>query len=109
MSTSFEVFPTNQYIPACDEIVRDAVSMFGEFLKKENIFLDLEIQTYETVDANEVSENPEKLVLSEDRYNTFSLNQEGNVFVYWHKHSDLTLDFWAEEQGNNERARKLKT
>lgn len=108
MSTSFEVFPTNQYIPACDEIVRNAADMFAQYLKRKNISLDLEIQTYETVNVNEVSESPEKLVLSEDRYNTFSLNRKGNVFVYWHKHSDLTLNFWAEEQGNNERARNLK-
>ncbi len=108
MSTSFEVFPTNQYVPDCDEVVRDAVSMFSQFLKKHNMPFELEINIYEIVNG-EVNENPKKLILAEDRYNTFSLNQEGNVFVYWHKHDDITRDFWVEEQSNNERARNIKS
>lgn len=94
MSTSFEVFPTNSYIPDCDEIISMAVKLFQDFLKKENMETDLNIVSYETHENRVVKDSPLKIIYHEDGYNTFSLNQNGNIFVYFYKRPEISKEFW---------------
>lgn len=109
MSTSFDVYPTKSYIPSCDEIVHCAVGMFNSFLKRENVSCNLKIDVYERFGAEEVTVKTKNLIIREDGYNVFSLNQDGCIFVYCHKRPDLDKAFWEDELVNNKRAQAMKT
>lgn len=108
MSTSFEVFPTNSYIPDCHEVISMAMELFWDFLKKENMTMNLNIVSYEMYKDRVVQESPQKLISYEDGYNSFSLNESGNVFVYFYERQEITKEFWQEEMTDNKRALNMK-
>lgn len=57
---------------------------------------------------NAVHTNPISLVLKEDSHTVFNLNEEGEVYVFYHELSDLDKDFWKEEIQENENAQSMK-
>lgn len=108
MSMNFEIFPTKKRKPDCDEIIRYSVELFSEFLKKEKISQGIEIDTREVTVDNAVHTNPISLALKEDSYTVFNLNEEGEVYVFYHELSDLDKDFWKEEILENENAQSMR-
>lgn len=108
MSTSFEVFPTKLNKPKCDEIIKYSVQLFNEYMKKEKILQDIEITVIEVSADNEVNTNPFSLVLKEDDYMVFNLNEEGEVYVFYHELTELDKDFWNEEMQGNKNAQFMK-
>lgn len=108
MSMSFEIFPTKKRKPNCDEIIKYSVELFSEFLKKEKISQRIDITTTEVIADNEVYTNPISLVLKEDDQTVFSLNEEGEVYVFYHELTDLDKDFWKEEIQLNKNAQFMK-
>lgn len=103
MSMSFEVFPTKKKKPNCNEIIKYSVGLFSEFLKKEKILREINITTREIITSrevisdNEINTNPISLVLEENHHTVFSLNEEGEVYVFYHKLTDLDKVFWDDE------------
>lgn len=108
MSMSFEIFPTKKRKPNCDEIIKYSVELFSEFLKKKKISQGIDITTREVTADNVVHTNPISLVLKEDSHTVFNLNEEGEVYVFYHELSDLDKDFWKEEIQENENAQSMK-
>ncbi len=94
--------------PNCDEIIRYSVELFSEFLKKEKISQGIDIDTREVTADNAVHTNLISLVLKEDSHTVFNLNEEGEVYVFYHELSDLDKDFWKEEIQENENAQSMK-
>lgn len=82
--------------------------MFSEFLKKEKILQELHITTKEVAADNEIHTNPSSLVLKENCYTVFNLNEEGEVYVFFHELTDLDKDLWNEEIQENENAQSVK-
>lgn len=105
---SFEIFPTKKRKPNCDEIIKYSVELFSEFLKKKKISQGIDITTREVTADNVVHTNPISLVLKEDSHTVFNLNEEGEVYVFYHELSDLDKDFWKEEIQENENAQSMK-
>jgi len=105
---SFEIFPTKKRKPNCDEIIKYSVELFSEFLKKEKISQGINITTREVTVDNAVYTNPISLVLKEDSHTVFNLNEEGEVYVFYHELSDLDKDFLKEEIQENENAQSVK-
>lgn len=108
MSMSFEIFPTQKKKPDCDEIIRYSVELLSEFLKKEKISHEISITTREITADNEVYTNPISLVLKDNYYTVFSLNEEGEVYVFYHELTDLDKDFWDEEIQGNKNAQSMR-
>lgn len=108
MSMSFEIFPTKKGKPNCDEIIKYSVELFSEFLNKEKISRGIDITTREVTADNAVHMNPISLVLKENSHIVFNLNQEGEVYVFYHELTDLDKDFWKEEIQENGNAQSMK-
>ena len=108
MSMSFEIFPTTQKKPNCDEVIRCSVDLFNEFLRKENISQKINITAIEVTANNEIYTNPTSLVLKENYHTVFNLNKEGEVYLFYHELTDLDKDFWADEIQGNNRAHSIK-
>lgn len=108
MSMSFEIFPTKKRKPDCDEIIKYSVELFSEFLKRKEIAQGIDITTREVTADNTVHTNPNSLVLKEDSHTVFNLNEEGEVYVFYHELSDLDKDFWKEEVQENKNAQSMK-
>lgn len=108
MSMSFEIFPTKKKKPNCDEIIKYSVQLFNAFLKKEKILQEIDITTKEVTADNEVYTNPISLALKENYHTVFNLNEEGEVYVFYRKLTDLDKDFWNEEIKRNKNAQFMK-
>lgn len=105
---SFEIFPTKNRIPKCDEIMQYSIQLFSNFMKRERIDKDIEITIQEVSDSEEVHTNPTDLVINEKHYTVFNLNEEGEVYVFYHKLTELDNDFWNEELQENKNAQSMK-
>lgn len=108
MGMSFEIFPTKKRKPNCDEIIKYSVELFIEFLEKEKISQGIDITTKEVTADNVIYTNPISLVWKENSYTVFNLNEEGEVYVFYHELTDLDKDFWKEEIQENENAQSIK-
>lgn len=108
MSTSFDVFPTQKKIPKCDKIIEYSVRLFSEFLKREEIEYDIKISTREITADDEVYLNPAFLVSKDDNCTAFNLNQEGEVYVFFHKLTEFDKAFLTEDLQGNMNAQSLK-
>lgn len=108
MSMSFEIFPTKKRKPNCDEIIKYSVELFIEFLEKEKISQGIDITTKEVTADNVIYTNPISLVWKENSHTVFNLNEEGEVYVFYHELTDLDKDFWKEEIQENENAQSIK-
>ncbi len=107
MSTSFEIYPTNKKTPNCNEIIRYSVQLFSEYLKENKISRDINIIAKEVTD-DEVYINPDFLVLEKSNFTAFNLNEEGEVYVYYHELTELDKEFWDEEIKVNKNAQLMK-
>ncbi|MBQ8528095.1 MAG: hypothetical protein IJ429_06430 [Lachnospiraceae bacterium] len=105
---SFDVFPTKNKIPKCDEIIRYSVRLLRDYLKREKIDKDIEISAIEVSDTKEIHINPTNLTLNEKCHTTFNLNDEGEAYVFFHKLTDVDNDFWKEELQENINAQSMK-
>lgn len=108
MSMSFEVFPTKQMFPECDEIIKYSLKLFNEFLKKEKISLDIAVKVRELSVDNQVKTEPISLVSDQNCYTVFDVAQEGEIYVFYHRTEELDKVFWNEELQTNRNAQKLK-
>ncbi len=105
---NFEVFPTTKRKPNCNELIRYSVELFSEFLKKKKISLKVNIITKEVTADNKVYLNPISLVLNENNHTVFNVNQEGEVYVFYHELTDLDRDVWIEEMEDNKNVQSMK-
>lgn len=108
MSMSFEIFPTKKKAPSCNDVIEYSVQLFSEFFKKENISQTININTREVTYDNKVCTNPISLVLDENCHIVFNVNEEGEVYVFYHELTDLDKDFWNEEVQGNKNAQLMK-
>ena len=108
MSTSFEIFPTKKKKPNCDEIIEYSVRLFSEFLEKEKISQRINIITKEVNANNDVFINPSFLVSKEKCHTVFNLNEEGEVYIFYHELTDLDKEFWNDEIQGNKNAQSMK-
>ena len=109
MSTSFDIFPTNNKKPNCNEIIKYSVQLFSEFLKKEKISRDINIITNAANLNNEVyTNNPTFLTLEKNWCTVFNLNGEGAVYVFYRELTEIDKDFWSEELQENKNAQSMK-
>ena len=108
MSTSFEVFPTSKKELKCDEIIEYSAKLFRDFLKRKNISYKIDITAREVTADNKVSKRPLSLVKNENCHTVFNLNEEGEVYVFYHKFTELDKTFWYEEMQRNKNAQCMQ-
>lgn len=98
MSTSFYVFPTRRDLPKCEDIINYSVQLFKKYLYKENIIYQIHVNAIEASSNQSKSNfNPTSLVLTENLYSIFRLNDEGEIYVFYHQLTDLDEEVWNEE------------
>lgn len=108
MSMNFEVFPTKKNIPKCNEIIKYSMQLFREFMHREKLIYDIEITTREVSVDKKVLKGTNDLVSKENHYTVFNINEEGEVYVFYHKLTELDNDFWNEELKENKNAQIMK-
>lgn len=109
MSTSFYVFPTRRDLPKCEDIINYSVQLFKKYLYKENIIYQIYVNVIEASSNQSKSNfNPTSLVLTENLYSIFRLNDEGEIYVFYHQLTDLDEEVWNEEMKINKNARLLR-
>lgn len=108
MSMNFEVFPTKNNIPKCNEIIKYSMHLFSEFMHREKLIYDMEVTTREVSGDKKVLKKTNDLVSKENCYTVFNINEEGEVYVFYHKLTELDNDFWNEELKENKNAQIMK-
>lgn len=108
MSMSFEIFPTNNYIPNNEEIVMISHGYFMDYLKKKDIHLNANIKCETRFIPTDILERNDKLVSDGTKYEAFIINNLGQALVLYHNQDDLSKEFWEEEINSNIRAKALK-
>lgn len=108
MSTSFEIYPTNDNIPELSRLISEAVSMFENFMKYHNIKSYINTELY-AVNENQTVYTPKFVTDSENIYNTIELNKIGNIYLFYIKIDDTDVALWNDELKNNPRAESIKS
>ena len=108
MSMSFDIFPTNTYIPKCKELKNLSQEMLKDYFAKENIDIDifLEFNTKDIVSGKNI--NCDSLITNEKEYSSFSINGIGESLIFYRKITDIDKEFWKEEIELNHKANELK-
>lgn len=110
MSTSFEIFPTNNYVPTYKEVINLSKKMINKYLCKQNINHEININ-YEIFNINDNTkgiDNSQFLCNSDNKYAIFYINEEGYCILYYNLLSELDIEFWNEEFKINHKAEKYK-
>lgn len=106
MSKNFEVYPTNVYIPKYKDIIENAVIMLNDYLKPYSKNINNKIIVKE-VDSNNIIMNPIEITCSEKNYNDIEILPNGNIYIYYHKLTEMDKNIFKEEINNNSNANKL--
>lgn len=108
MSMSFDIFPTNTYIPKYEELKNLSQEMLKDYFAKENIDIDifLEFNTKDIVSGKNI--NCDSLITNEKEYSSFSINGIGESLIFYRKITDIDKEFWKEEIELNHKANELK-
>lgn len=109
MSTNFYVFPTRRDLPKCEDIVKYSAHLFKKYLYKQNINYQIHVDVIEaSSNKSQINFEPASLITTENLYLIFRLNDEGKVYVFYHRLSDLDEEVWNEEMKTNKNARLLR-
>lgn len=108
MSMSFEVFPTHDYIPNNDEITLLSQKYLIDYLKNQNIDIDIRIVNRTYCLEEDGALNSKNLVNNEKSYQSFIINEIGQVTIFYNKLDNLSKDFWKDELVYNSRAKQLE-
>ena len=105
---SFDIFPTNTYIPKYEELKNLSQEMLKDYFAKENIDIDifLEFNTKDIVSGKNI--NCDSLITNETEYSSFSINGIGESLIFYRKITDIDKEFWKEEIELNHKANELK-
>ena len=105
---SFDIFPTNTYIPKYEELKNLTQEMLKDYFAKENIDIDifLEFNTKDIVSGKNI--NCDSLITNETEYSSFSINGIGESLIFYRKITDIDKEFWKEEIELNHKANELK-
>ena len=108
MSMSFDIFPTNTYIPKYEDLKNLSQEMLKDYFAKENIDIDifLEFNTKDIVSGKNI--NCDSLITNEKEYSSFSINGIGESLIFYRKITDIDKEFWKEEIELNHKANELK-
>ena len=108
MSMSFDIFPANMYIPGCEEIKKISQGLLENYLSQENIDFNISLAYRKQEFETNKSLNSEYLVTSEKEYQSFVINNTGEVLVFFRGLSEIDREFWKEEISINDKAGQLK-
>ena len=108
MIMSFDILPTNTYIPKYEELKNLSQEMLKDYFAKENIDIDifLEFNTKDIVSGKNI--NCDSLITNEKEYSSFSINGIGESLIFYRKITDIDKEFWKEEIELNHKANELK-
>lgn len=108
MSTSFYVFPTRRYLPKCEEIIKYSLQLFKKYLYKEDINYQIYVDVMEVSSTkSQINHKPISLISTENLYLIFRLNDEGEVYVFYHYLTKLDEEIWDEEMEKNKNVQLL--
>lgn len=108
MSMSFEVFPTNNYMPVSNELITLSQKYIEDFLKRKEINFKIEIRTEIRSVQNHVILKGDDLLKDEFKYEAFILNNSGQALVFYHRRNEIDEEFWREEISCNRKAKKIE-
>lgn len=103
MSTCFNIFPTTAHIPKCKIIIETAVSMFNDFLRSNEIDLDVEYNIREMKQDGSIIES-DLIVHEEGNYTSVEINGIGTVLLFYGNLTNVDFEMWEEEIAINKKA-----
>lgn len=110
MSTTFEVYPGNEYIPLFSELLYDAEKEVNGYLRgidvHKNIKLNAELQTIAGHIKTPV-QSTSRLKWEDSFYAWFYIKGiPGGTDAYFYRHDELYIDFLSEELSHNPNFKK---
>lgn len=107
MSTCFNIFPTTAHIPKCKIIIETAVSMFNDFLRSNEIDLDVEYNIREMKQDGSIIES-DLIVHEEGNYTSVEINGIGTVLLFYGNLTNVDFEMWEEEIAINKKAELMR-
>lgn len=108
MSMSFDIFPTNTYIPKCEEVKEMSQQMLNNYLLEKEIDFNILLKCKNKKFTTNNELNSDYLVTNEEEYQTFSINDIGEALVFFQRICKVDREFWKEEINTNYKANQLK-
>lgn len=108
VSTSFEIFPTNSYIPNNEEVILLSQKHLKDYLKKQDIILDIKIKNQIRFIKNDILTESELLIRDKTKYESFIIDNQGQALLFYQAVDDISKEFWEDEIKNNIRAEELE-
>ena len=105
MSASFEILPTEKSRIDCKTLIDESIEKFQRFLRHNGIKKDISVTAYEFWPDSEEIHNPEYITIDEERHTTLRVNDIGEIYIFYHKVSDLDAECWNEDLLSNENAK----
>ncbi len=106
MSASFEILPTEKSRIDCKTLIDESIEKFQRFLRHNGIKKDISVTAYEFWPDSEEIHNPEYITIDEERHTTLRVNDIGEIYIFYHKVSDLSDECWNEDVLSNENAKQ---
>lgn len=107
MSTCFEIFPTLNEIPKCADIIELSLELFNSFLRRNNLKQPISVSVSEVKGKEVIDKRPQKVITEEGKHQIFDINREGEVFLFYHKNTELDECLWNDEIKSNINAKQL--
>ena len=105
MSASFDILPTENTRLDCKTLIEESIEKFQRFLKRNGIEKDFSVSALEFKHDGEEIHVPEYLTMDEDSYTVLIVNDVGEIYIFYHKVSDLDAECWNEDLLSNENAK----
>ena len=105
MSASFDILPTENTRLDCKTLIEESIEKFQRFLKRNGIEKDFSVSALEFKHDSEEIHNPEYITMDEDSYTVLIVNDVGEIYIFYHKVSDLDAECWNEDLLSNENAK----
>ena len=105
MSASFEIKKKKKSRIDCKTLIDESIEKFQRFLRHNGIKKDISVTAYEFWPDSEEIHNPEYITIDEERHTTLRVNDIGEIYIFYHKVSDLDAECWNEDLLSNENAK----
>lgn len=105
MSASFDILPTENTRLDCKTLIEESIEKFQRFLKRNGIEKDFSVSALEFKHDGKEIHNPEYITMDEDSYTVLIVNDVGEIYIFYHKVSDLDAECWNEDLLSNENAK----
>lgn len=107
MSRTFEVLPTKDSKIKCVEVINSSIELLNNFLNNSGVSQKFKV-TVKEIAKEKIDYRPQYLTFEEGKYMVFDVNNEGEVYIFYNRTTELDITFWEEEMQSNVNAKRVR-